>query len=265
MTRAFIASSSPRLAERLANAPGWKVSPRGALRWFALPLLAPLAAALLWWLDRPLLRALSDEDGAFEWIQVLSFAAAAIASAAIARALWQRAQRPTALLFALLCAGLGFIAGEELAWGQRLLDFATPSALASANSKQELSLHNISSVEHWFTLGKAVIGFYGVFGGWLFAALAGRANLAAFRICVVPPFLASPFAIVLGMRVLRATLLRSDLPAGYGELEELLLAYGFAAFTLHAWRSREALLAAPASAPLQTRPHPSTRRAPRSA
>jgi hypothetical protein len=262
MSPATAPTSKSRLQSLVATAPGFRVSPRGALRAFTLPLLAPPAVALLWWLDRPLLRRLADEDSVFEWIQVLCFLGAALASAATARALWQRAKRPVALLYGLLAAGLCFVIGEELAWGQRLLGFATPASLASANSKQEVSLHNIESVEHWFTLGKAVIGLYGVFGAWLYARLARGGKLADYRICVVPPFLASPFAIVLGMRALRATLLRNDLPAGYGEFEELVLAYGFAAFTYHTWRRRDSLLSAESHAPQRAHPHPSTRRAP---
>lgn len=237
----------------------WKLSPFAALLWFCAPLATLPAVALLWWLDKPLLRALADEDGPFEWAQVVFFLCAALACAGVALHLLSRANRCVGALFLLLSAGLLFIAGEELAWGQRLLFFDTPEALAAVNAKREVSLHNIASVEKWFTLGKLAAGLYGAFGAWLLIGSRERIDWSAWRACVVPVFLSSPFLIVLAMRMLRLSLLRHVLPAGYGEYEELLLAFGFAAFSAHAWRARAALAPQPRSARPPLHLHPKIR------
>ncbi len=239
----------------------WNTSGLAALLWFCAPLGALPAFALLWLLDKPLLRFLTDEDGPFEWAQVLLFLVAAVASAGVAVHLLRAGSRAVGCLFVLLAAGLGFIVGEELAWGQRFLAFATPDALAAINSKEEVSLHNIASIEKWFTRGKLAAGLYGVFGAWLLLAASRHFAGSAWRACVVPVFLSSPFLIVLAMRLLRLTLLRSDLPAGYGEFEELVLAFGFAAFSAQVLRCRHSLAAPRIAARSRAHPHPRTRRA----
>jgi len=45
----------------------------------------------------------------------------------------------------LLCVGLAslVIAGEEVSWGQRWFGLATPEALATINTQDELNVHNI--------------------------------------------------------------------------------------------------------------------------
>lgn len=39
-----------------------------------------------------------------------------------------------------------FLAGEEISWGQRILDIQTPDVLMEANEQKELTLHNIKGI-----------------------------------------------------------------------------------------------------------------------
>jgi hypothetical protein len=51
-----------------------------------------------------------------------------------------------------------FIAGEEVSWGQRLLNIGVPEALAQINVQKELNLHNISVIHGMVrALGLAVV------------------------------------------------------------------------------------------------------------
>lgn len=46
----------------------------------------------------------------------------------------------------LLAAGMIFMAGEEISWGQRLFSFATPADLNAINEQHEFNLHNIAGI-----------------------------------------------------------------------------------------------------------------------
>ncbi|HKB16889.1 MAG TPA: hypothetical protein VKF62_12550 [Planctomycetota bacterium] len=214
----------------------WKVPPPAARAWFVAPILLVPAVALLWWIDRPLLHSLAEEDGLFEWAQVVLFGLGMATAVSVARRLGETGRRAAASLYLGAAAGLFFVAGEELAWGQRFLHFGTPDALAAVNEKAEVSIHNIRSIEAWFTFAKLVAGAYGAFGAWVLMRWGVRHDPSPWRLFVVPAYLSSPFLVVLAMRALRLTAIREALPAGYSELEELFLAWGSATFLRHARR-----------------------------
>ncbi|MEM9530475.1 MAG: hypothetical protein AAGA23_06130 [Pseudomonadota bacterium] len=71
----------------------------------------------------------------------------------------QTLQRVWLTVFA---AGCFYFAGEELSWGQHLLGWETPEAIAALNDQQETNLHNMSSwldqkprlaLELWIVIG----------------------------------------------------------------------------------------------------------------
>ena len=75
---------------------------------------------------------------AFELIAMIIFASLLVRFAK------QRQFLPavTAGFFVLL---LLFMAGEELSWGQRIFDFATPAAVASLNAQHEFNIHDMAT------------------------------------------------------------------------------------------------------------------------
>jgi hypothetical protein len=82
---------------------------------------------------------LVQEDGLVEWSTVGLFA---VAGAVRLRAAW-RDRQPFDGLVGLFCV---FVAGEEIAWGQRLLGFTPPEYFLEANFQQETTLHNFADV-----------------------------------------------------------------------------------------------------------------------
>jgi hypothetical protein len=105
------------------------------------------------------------EDGPVEYA---TFACFLVASALVlVVALRVRPARRPMLAAAALCVVLFAAAGEELSWGQRLLDVETPEALVDGNAQDELNLHNIEGLQD-----KAVIAQLGIaVGGVLLASL----------------------------------------------------------------------------------------------
>lgn len=120
----------------------------------ALDAALPLAAA--WFVYRapdPLHTWLVTEDGFLEWLQV---AALALTVAV----LLARASR-TRSLSALAGAGLAFfVAGEEVAWGSRLLDLSG-TAIQEANRQGELTLHNLDGGLTASFMAVAIAGLVG--------------------------------------------------------------------------------------------------------
>lgn len=64
--------------------------------------------------------------------------------------------------FALMALGCLYFAGEEASWGQHLLQWQTPEAIAALNDQAETNLHNMSSwadqkprllLELWIVIG----------------------------------------------------------------------------------------------------------------
>lgn len=84
---------------------------------------------------------LCAEDGPVEYLTALSYLVASClflraGMSSSTRSVWYWAY---ALLFFA-------VAGEEISWGQRLFDVATPEALVQVNVQGELNLHNVDGV-----------------------------------------------------------------------------------------------------------------------
>lgn len=108
-------------------------------------------------------RAVVTEDGPLEWAQFAAFAAAAGWFGGGARR--RRAEGdPAWPAFALLAIGFVVVAGEEAAWGQRLVDLRV-DAVQRANRQDELTLHNLGDnlTLSWFAF--ALLALFGA-AGW---------------------------------------------------------------------------------------------------
>jgi hypothetical protein len=188
--------------------------PRPTLRLVAA--LAPvvggalLAAAAL---EPPLFRALVREDSILEWLEVIAWAAAAVAAAILVRrGEW---------LWAFVALGAVLVVGEELSWGQRLLDYGTPTAFQDGDKQEEASVHNVRSFETPVRL----------------VAIAVPAAAVRF----VPWFLAPAFLVTAGYELVRLFL--GDSPgytvAKWSEWPELCFAAGIAGAAVLRVRSIE--------------------------
>jgi multisubunit Na+/H+ antiporter MnhE subunit len=83
------------------------------------------------------------EDGPIEWFTMLSLFGGAFIC--FRRALLLRRQKDWLFLAALTLLGFVFLfgAGEEINWGQRMLNTASPDFFIKYNSQGETNLHNL--------------------------------------------------------------------------------------------------------------------------
>ncbi|MEM9821618.1 MAG: hypothetical protein AAF985_11120 [Bacteroidota bacterium] len=124
-----------------------------------------LAAYLLVLLPEKTFLFLTEEDSWFEWMGAICFLLTALLY--VAAFLW----RDRNWFFLLLAFLFFFSFGEEISWGQRLLDIPTPERLQEINIQKEINLHNLRifnldkyDTEHtwgqYFTSKNLFIGFF---------------------------------------------------------------------------------------------------------
>jgi hypothetical protein len=144
-----------------------------------LPLGLAVALALLGKLAPDWYAAwMNDEQGGVELAQFLVLAAGVLVAARLlARS---EARRRPALLVWLALATLAcfYVAGEEVSWGQHLLQWNTPEYWRAVNDQAETNLHNTSS---WFDQKPRALLELGVIVGGLLAPLLRRLRPGLFR------------------------------------------------------------------------------------
>jgi hypothetical protein len=139
----------------------WGLTPSTALVIALIPIIVVLA--MIATVPFPNLYVwLTAEDSLLEWTQFILVFTASLIFAWSSFLLFQNRQAKVALLFLLVALGTFFVAGEEIAWGQRIFGWSTPEALETINSQHETTLHNISSAHEIFVYGTMLVGFYGV-------------------------------------------------------------------------------------------------------
>jgi hypothetical protein len=215
----------------------WRVAPLLADGLFVLPLLGAVAIILLR-ADSAAYRFVTDEDSVLEWPQFFGFAAASVLACLCAWRLHRSGR--SVLAAAYLAFGLGcfLVAGEEIAWGQRIIGYGTPERLEEINEQRETTVHNIDLVQHFTNVAYLLAGLYGSIGAWIVRGkgLWRRSGLVDF---LLPPiFLTTAFFVMFGYKALRFAFFRES---GFtvtraGEWAELCLALGFSVFALLQWR-----------------------------
>jgi hypothetical protein len=213
------------------DAAAYGVPPRTVHRFLVLPWIAAAVAASTA-LYRPVFRFLMREDGVVEWAQVLCILAATVVAAKVALHLYREGDVLFAGLWLAFAGGCFFIAGEEIAWGQRLLDVDTPEALSEINHQDDLTAHNIRGVQDAVNLVFTAAGLFGSVGA-AFIRRRLRPERGSMLDLLTPPlFLLSLFVIVAGYKSARLLYFHEArfLVVKYGEYTEACLAAAFLAF-----------------------------------
>jgi hypothetical protein len=206
------------------------VPPRTVRRFLVVPWIAAAVAASTA-LYRPLFRFLMREDSLLEWTQVVLMASAMVVALKVGLHLYRAGLVPVAALWFVFAAGCLLIAGEEIAWGQRLLDLDAPEALNRINHQQDITAHNIRPVQDTINLIFFGAGVYGTAAAaWLRLRRHRPSELV--QLLTPPLFLGSLFLIVAGYKGARLLFFHEAryLVVKYGEFVELCLAVAFLSF-----------------------------------
>jgi len=219
----------------------YAVSRRAAIALLVVPFVGAVLVALTgFW--NPLFDLLTAEDHIFEWGQFFSWVVIVLAGTAMALRVWATSHRGVALLWAIVALGALVIAGEEIAWGQRLFGLETPEALARVNRQGEITVHNIGSWGLAFDAVFIVAGLYGAGTAFWFRHYRPPQDQHLVDLLVPPVFLVSLFIAVPLYKAIRAGLWLFGVPSfdDYAEYIELCLVFGLACFSILALRRQRA-------------------------
>ncbi|XUU61299.1 hypothetical protein ACRAQ6_03225 [Erythrobacter sp. HA6-11] len=141
-----------------------------------------------------------EEDGPIEWLTALIYLIACPIAVFLAAKFAQLKLSLHATLVGILAFGFFFIGMEEISWGQRIFDIATPDGFAEINRQQELNLHNLGSTSFYLDAAFLFVSGFGMTAFMWMPALSQRLFKGQWKslgALVTPPaFLATFFAPV---------------------------------------------------------------------
>lgn len=204
-------------------------------------LLPPILVILVVWLvqfNPDFFYLLDKEDGIFEYIQFFGYLMSAVLAFLISKKLSAKRYKTYAILFLILSLFLFFISGEEISWGQRILNIQTPEYIAKNNFQQEITVHNNKNVQPKTYFLYMLTGLIGAFGFFLIRLFPKK--LAQEINILVPhpklffyffaPFAYFFFSLYLSSYYGLFNFQLTELDP-YQELAEMFLALGFLQFT----------------------------------
>jgi uncharacterized membrane protein len=224
--------------ERLrTEASEWHAWPGVGPIFFLVPLLGSVGIVLAR-ADKGLYRYLTNEDSVLEWPQFFGFAVAAVFACLCAWLLFRTGRRVVAVAYLAFAVGCFFIAGEEIAWGQRILGFGTPERLEEINEQKEVTVHNIDVVQQFTNATYLLAGLYGSIVTWIIRGKGMWRTSNLVDLLLPPIFLTTGFFVMFGYKALRLAVFRE---AGFtvtraGEWAEFCLAVALSVFAFLQWR-----------------------------
>lgn len=200
--------------------------------------------------DYQLYARLIEEDGVVEYLTAALYLASSLVAIGIAVG-FRKKSSLLCYAYAFLALGLFFVFGEEISWGQRILDIPTPEIVSEHNHQDEINLHNLD-----IFMGKRggefvgrpllhklymIVGLYGA-GSWVLLRIKQR-NVLISPYFIPEWYLAGYFLQVLIYYVYndyikpetsRFSLDENTLGLSWAEQEpaELILGVGFFLFVL---------------------------------
>ncbi|PZQ49160.1 MAG: hypothetical protein DI551_00470 [Micavibrio aeruginosavorus] len=113
--------------------------------------------------------ALHSEWGPHETLQAIFISIAFIVAACSAVKIDWKEQKLLGIWFVLAAICCFYVAGEEISWGQQILQWDTPEYWSTLNDQNETNLHNTSA---WLDQKPRLVLFLGIaFGGLVIPAL----------------------------------------------------------------------------------------------
>ncbi len=204
----------------------------------ALLFLLPVAMAVFFLYAKLALprfyHSLIQEDSILENAQAVFYLAASAVALLAAAAFRRRKMFGHGALHGALALGLLLVFLEEISWGQRIGQIATPAFFEHHNVQKEISLHNLRLIQGKLRFLYMFIGLYGATAWVLVARRAAKAPRRSLWPYMAPDWFLSPY--FLAVFLIHALLVTFRPHEGHililkdQEPAELLLAMGFLAF-----------------------------------
>lgn len=191
---------------------------------FTMPVLFTIFVVYhLWSLTN--FKEIVKEDHLVEWLQFWFLVLSIILIFINANILKRKKNLFVAIIYILVGMFLVFMAGEEISWGQRILEFQTPDSIAVENLQKETTIHNLYIFQNTNWLFYLVITLYGSLSCLILAFVPQRVK-QTLQLLIVPYFV-SPFFIFALIYYLIASPFTPTYFAEWSEVAELMLYLGF--------------------------------------
>ncbi|MBD3376181.1 hypothetical protein GF406_14185 [candidate division KSB1 bacterium] len=139
----------------------WGISPNKLLLLWMLPFFIIGFGLVLGAMGKEYYKWYTGEDGFVEILQVILYFVALYLVLKILIHLYRTGNRLAKLFFALFAAGLIFMIGEELSWGQRIFGWASGEFFVQHNKQKETNLHNMFGLGELFKWVQLMAGAWG--------------------------------------------------------------------------------------------------------
>lgn len=166
---------------------------------------------------------LVKEDGLIEYLQVLALVLAVVIMLKNLFKFKSQMKLYEILFFSVAVLSLFFVAGDEIAWGQRILGIETPESLAEINRQEEITVHNIRGIEWMVEIAYVVIGLT---GGLLWIIKKYLTKLHTGLKLLVPSYYFSLLFLIPAIYYLYPIYSTVNLISEWSEVMELLLYMG---------------------------------------
>jgi len=184
-------------------------------------------------------RFIIEEDSFVEYAQALLFFIASIMSFYVSITFLRKKLILHSILYAVLASGLLLVSVEEISWGQRIFNMASPAFFEQHNWQHEISLHNLDVIQ-LSLLNKIyiLIGAYGAFAWLLLRPFAARLKNESCHVVnfIVPDWYMSSYFFFVFLVYMLLNFIK-QYPGGFlvwndQEPAELLLSMGFLLFVV---------------------------------
>ena len=136
-----------------------------------------------------------QEDSFVEYAQAFFYFLSSVGSFFISIRFLKKRFPLYGILYALLGTGLLLVSFEEISWGQRIFNIHSPEYFSSRNTQNEISFHNLKSMQPFVHKAYILIGLYGTCA-WLILLSKIQKGLEILRFIIPDWFLSSYFFFV---------------------------------------------------------------------
>jgi len=178
-----------------------------------------------------------QEDSAIEYAQAFFYFLSSILSFLVSVTFLRNKMTLHGILYGVLALGLLFISLEEISWGQRIFNIDNLSYFVQHNVQNEISFHNLDTVQPLLHRFYILTGAYGAFA-WLFVLpFVSREKMKCRNIVnfIVPDWFISSYFFFVFLIYTLFDYIAKPYPRGFlvwrdQEPLELLLSLGFLFF-----------------------------------
>ena len=175
------------------------------------------------------------EDSLVEYLTSAFFLISAIIAARISISFFKQKRIFFGLSYVFLACVMFLVFGEEISWGQRLLDVASPQFFMEHSRQKEINLHNLRGVGRMLAWAFVLIGLYGA-GAWMCFLIVKKHNILINHYFIPNWYLATYFIPILLFTLYWFKVYPYNNFLGItwreGEPAELILSMGFFLFVL---------------------------------